>query len=89
MVDEVTFTQGQKGFLKLIKKVNEDKYPVMVKAVKGRRRGTVVICEDDWNAIQETILLVNQDVDKQIKKQENNADEDFDKLLSYQVEKRY
>lgn len=80
MDNVVTPTQGRKEFFKLIKKVNEDKHPVMVKPAKEGEKGAVVIGEDDWNAIQETLFLVNQGVDKQIKERENDVDEDFDKV---------
>lgn len=43
-------------------------------------KGAVLIGEDDWNAIQETLFLVNQGVDKQIKARENDEEEDFDQV---------
>ena len=72
MDDVITPTQGQKEFFKLIKKVNEDKHPVVIQPTKSGEKGAVVIGEDDWKAIQETLFLVNQDVDKQIKEREND-----------------
>lgn len=79
MDNVVTPTQGRKEFFKLIKKVNVDKAPVVIKPTKGGEKGAVVIGEDDWNAIQETLFLVNQGVDKQIKEREKDNEEDFDK----------
>lgn len=79
MDNVVTPTQGRKEFFKLIKKVNVDKAPVVIKPTKDGEKGAVVIGEDDWNAIQETLFLVNQGVDKQIKEREKDNEEDFDK----------
>ena len=79
MDNVVTPTQGRKEFFKLIKKVNVDKAPVVIKPTKDWEKGAVVIGEDDWNAIQETLFLVNQGVDKQIKEREKDNEEDFDK----------
>lgn len=80
MDNVVTPTQGRKEFFKLIKQVNEEKRPVIVKPSKEGEKGAIVIGEDDWNAIQETLFLVNQGVDKQIKERENDDDIDFDKM---------
>ena len=52
----------------------------MVKPTKDGEKGAVVVGEDDWKAIQETLFLINQGVDKQIKERENDEDEDFDKV---------
>lgn len=80
MDNVVTPTQGRKEFFKIIKEVNADKKPVMIKPTKGGEKGAVMIGEDDWNAIQETLFLVNQGVDRQIRERENDPEEDFDKV---------
>ena len=80
MDNVVTPTQGRKEFFKLIKKVNDDKQPIMVKPTKDGEKGAVVVSEDDLNAIQETLFLIDQGVDKQIKERENDPSEDFDKI---------
>lgn len=69
----LTPSQARKEFFQLIKKVNEDKHPVMIRPTKGGEKGAVIIGEDDWKAIQETLFLVNQGVDKQIKERENDG----------------
>lgn len=79
MDDVVTPTEGRKDFFKIIKQVNSEKKPVMIKPTKAGEKGAVVIGEDDWDAIQETLFLVNQGVDKQIKEREDDEEEDFDK----------
>ncbi|PWT37198.1 prevent-host-death family protein [Limosilactobacillus reuteri] len=80
MDNVLTPTQGRKDFFKIIKEVNADKKPVVIKPTKSNEKGVVVIGEDDWNSIQETLFLVNQGVDKQIKEREKDPDEDFDKV---------
>lgn len=75
----ITPTQGRKEFFKLIKKVNDDKSPIVIKPTKDGEKGAVVIGEDDWKAIQETLFLVNQGIDRQISERENDDEEDFDK----------
>lgn len=79
MDDVVNPTQGRKDFFKIIKEVNTNKKPVMIKPTKSEEKGAVIISEDDWKAIQETLFLVNQGVDKQIRERENDDVEDFGK----------
>lgn len=79
MDNVITPTQGRKEFFKLIKKVNDDKSPIVIKPTKDGEKGVVVIGEDDWKAIQETLFLVNQGIDRQISERENDDEEDFDK----------
>lgn len=76
----VTPTEGRKEFFKIIKEVNADKKPVIIKPTKEGEKGAVMIGEDDWNAIRETLFLINQGVDKQISDRKNDEDEDFDKV---------
>ncbi|MGM1014743.1 hypothetical protein [Limosilactobacillus fermentum] len=45
---------------------------------KADEKSVVVIGEDDWKAIQETLFLVNHGVDKQINERENEPLDDFD-----------
>lgn len=46
----------------------------MVKPTKDGEKEAIVIGEDDWKAIKETLFLVNQRVDKQIRERENDED---------------
>lgn len=75
-----TPTQARKEFFTLIKKVNADREQVVVKPQKKGEKGAVIISEDDWNAIQETLFLVNNGVDKQIREREDDEELDFDKV---------
>lgn len=80
MDNVVTPTQARRNLFNIIKNVNRDKEPVTIKPTKSEEKGAVLIGEDDWNAIQETLFLVNQGVDKQIKARENDEEEDFDQI---------
>ena len=74
----VTPTQARKDLFKIIKRINENNEPVVIKPTRADEKSVVVIGEDDWKAIQETLFLVNQGVDKQIKERENEPLDDFD-----------
>ncbi|TFZ15807.1 type II toxin-antitoxin system Phd/YefM family antitoxin [Limosilactobacillus fermentum] len=74
----VTPTQARKDLFKIIKRINENNEPVVIKPTKADEKSVVVIGEDDWKAIQETLFLVNHGVDKQINERENEPLDDFD-----------
>ena len=74
----VTPTQARKDLFKIIKRINENNEPVVIKPTKADEKSVVVIGEDDWKAIQETLFLVNHGVDTQIKERENEPLDDFD-----------
>ena len=74
----VTPTQARKDLFKIIKRINENNEPVVIKPTKADEKSVVVIGEDDWKAIQETLFLVNHGVDKKIKERENEPLDDFD-----------
>lgn len=76
----VTPNQGRKDFFKIIKEVNTNKKPVLIKPLKSDEKGAILIGEDDWNAIQETLFLVNQGVDQQIREREHEGFTDFDEM---------
>lgn len=67
-----TPTEARKNIFKILKGVNKNNEPVIIKSQKSNEKGAVVIGEDDWNAIQETLFLVNNGVDKQIKDREQD-----------------
>ena len=73
----VTPTQARKDLFKIIKRINENNEPVVIKPTKADEKSVVVIGEDDLKAIQETLFLVNHGVDKQIKERENEPLDDF------------
>ena len=85
----VTPTQARKDLFKIIKRINENNEPVVIKPTRADEKSVVVIGEDDWKAIQETLFLVNHGVDKQIKERENEPLDDFDdvwgQLMSYAI----
>lgn len=53
---------------------------MVIKQLRSMKRGAVMIGQDDWNAIQETLFLVNNKVDKQIRNRENDDNLDFDQV---------
>ena len=48
----VTPTQARKDLFKIIKRINENNEPVVIKPTKADEKSVVVIGEDDWKAIQ-------------------------------------
>lgn len=50
-------TTARKDIYRLIDQVNADSAPVSITSTKGR--GAVLIGEDDWAAIEETLMLVS------------------------------
>lgn len=56
----VTPTQARKDLFKIIKRINENNEPVVIKPTKADEKSVVVIGEDDWKAIQETLFLVKR-----------------------------
>ncbi|MGQ5709738.1 type II toxin-antitoxin system Phd/YefM family antitoxin [Lactobacillus sp. LL6] len=76
----VTPTEARRNFFKIIKSLNKDKKPVVIKPTKSNEKGAVMIGQDDWDAIQETLFLVNHGVDKQIRERKNDEDLNFDEV---------
>lgn len=53
----LTATDARAQLYKLLDLVSESHTPLHI---KGRRSNAVLVSEDDWNAIQETIYLLSQ-----------------------------
>ena len=51
----VPITNARKDFYRLVERVNEDGTPVTL--TNSRGKNAVLIGEDDWNAISETLYL--------------------------------
>ena len=51
----VTATKARENIYKLISSVNENNQPITITNSKGGN--AVLLSEDDWNAIQETLYL--------------------------------
>lgn len=68
-----------KSLKSLLKEANSSQKPIKIESVGGDKGG-VLIGEDEWRAIQETLFLVDHGVDKQIKAREQDSDEDFKQL---------
>ena len=52
----ITATEARKNIYKLVDKVQESHDPVQI---TGKRGNAVLISEDDWHAVQETLYLVS------------------------------
>ena len=52
----VTITEARKHWFKLFAEVSQSHTPLMV---KGKHTNNVVIGEDDWRAIEETLYLLS------------------------------
>ncbi len=52
----ITATQARNRIYKLIDETAEESKPIQI---TGKRTNAVLISEDDWNAIQETIYLLS------------------------------
>ena len=55
-MDVIKVTNARSKLYKLIDEVASSHEPVMI---SGKRANAVLISEDDWNAIQETLYLVS------------------------------
>lgn len=82
-----TPTEARKNIFKILKDVNQNNEPIIIKSQRSGDKDAVVIGEDDWHAIKETLFLINNGVDKQVKEREQDDsgftdvdDIDWDKL---------
>jgi prevent-host-death family protein len=55
-VTTITATEARKNLYKLLDEVSESHEPVQI---TGRRGNAVLVGEDDWRAVQETLHLVS------------------------------
>lgn len=53
----ITATAARKDLYNLISRVNEDCTPISITTSKGK--GAVLVGEDEWSAIEETLYLTN------------------------------
>ncbi len=54
MLDHVTVTQARDNLFRLVAEVAESHRPV---TITGKRGAAVLVAEEDWRAIQETLYL--------------------------------
>jgi len=52
----ITVTQARKKLFSLLDEANTSHAPILI---EGKRGGAVLIGEDDWNAIEETLYLTS------------------------------
>lgn len=56
MTDELTASEARANFYRLLDQAAETHKPVRI---AGKRNNAVLISEDDWNSIQETLYLLS------------------------------
>jgi antitoxin YefM len=56
MVTSITATEARRQLYKLVDQVQESHEPIQI---TGKRGNAVLVGEDDWRAVQETLLLVS------------------------------
>jgi len=76
----LTATQARKQLYNLVDEVKESHEPVQI---VGKRNSAVLISEEDWRAIQETLYLtsipgVRESIRKGLKSPVDECDEDLD-----------
>lgn len=76
-----TTNYANKKLFNLIKQANETKEPILIK--DNNEKGIVIVGEDQWNSIQETLYLVSQGIDKTIKKRVPEKSENFDDVCKF------
>ncbi|HKI51469.1 MAG TPA: type II toxin-antitoxin system Phd/YefM family antitoxin [Geothermobacteraceae bacterium] len=54
MMTTITATEARKLLYKLLDEVSESHEPIQI---TGKRNNAILIAEDDWRAVQETIYL--------------------------------
>lgn len=56
MTSSITATEARKSLYRLIDEVSESHEPVQI---TGKRGSAMLVSEDDWRAVQETLHLVS------------------------------
>lgn len=56
MSDPITASEARAGLYRLIDQVAESRQPVLI---SGKKSSAVLISNDDWQAIQETLYLLS------------------------------
>lgn len=65
-------TNARKNLYQILKNVNKNHTPITIKANGKQDESAVLIGERDWQALQETLYLAENGVDKVVKKREND-----------------
>lgn len=73
-----TFDNARKEFFNIIKSVNQDSKEIYITPNEIGEKGAVLIGEDDWNTIQETLFLSEKRITNQIKHRKNEEILDFE-----------
>lgn len=65
----VSPTDARKEFYNILKQVNKDHQPVMIKGLK-KENNAVIISQEEWNSLQETLTLEQTGVMDKVRKRE-------------------
>jgi len=71
LLDIYTVARAQKNFSKLIKEVNRQKRPVVIK-LADEKTEAVLLSKEEWDSIQETIYLGNMGVMREVRAREKS-----------------
>ena len=52
----ITVAEARKKLYRLLNEANESHEPIHI---TGKRGGAVLICEDDWHSVEETLYLLS------------------------------
>jgi prevent-host-death family protein len=55
-MEKITVTEARANLYKLVEKVGQDHHPTLITGKKGN---AILMSESDWNAINETLYLLN------------------------------
>ncbi len=55
-MSSISITEARSNLYKLVDKTGTDHQPILI---TGKRNNAVLVSEDDWRAIQETLYLVS------------------------------
>lgn len=75
----VTATEARKKLYRLLDEASESHEPIHI---TGKRGGAVLVSEDDWSAVQETLYLLSipgmrESIRKEMKTPVSRCDEDL------------
>ena len=73
-----TYIYAKKHFFHLMQMANYEKKAVIISSSINSEKDAVLVGQDEWNSIQETLYLINTDVFHQVKNRKNDSNENFD-----------
>ena len=81
MTDFITATEARKNLFNLVDKVADEHEP---QVIKGKRNTAVLISQEDWDDIQETLFVEqNTELAKSLIKNANSPDSQFSDKIEW------